>query len=392
MNHAASMQSVRPSRRHRVALLALGVALASPLSLSAQGSLSGLGFGYPVGGTSTRATATGGAFGEFDPLSPINPASIGGMQRTVITAQTEPEFRTLKLTGISEKSTAERVPLLMLVIPAGRGVAVGLSATTYLDRSYSTETQGSVIFDGVAVGTNDRTDVRGSIGDLRAAAGWRVNDRFSVGIGGHLFTGDNLVALNRTFADSTRFGNVIDSTRAVYFGTALSVGGEWRVRKGLAAQLSYRKGNNIDARVNDTVRTKAGVPNRVGFGVRYDGIPGTVFALGIDQQDWSRMQSLGSTAVQPRDATNWHLGAETAGPRMRGLPVLIRAGYAKNQLPFGISSNVVNETRLSAGFGLPVAREQATIDFSLQRANRTLVGGGAKESAWLLGVGLQIRP
>lgn len=361
-------------------------------SAGAQGGLSGLGFGYPVGGTSTRASGTAGSFGEFDPLSPINPSSLGGLTRTVITAQTEPEFRTLRLGSVRNKTTAERVPLVMVVFPAARGIAVGLSASTYLDRSYTTVTQGSVVFDGVTQTTSDRIDVRGSIGDLRLAAGWRVNDRFSIGLGGHLFTGDNLVALERTFADSLRFGNVIDSSRVVYFGTALSVGGEWRVRKGLAAQLSYRKGGSMDARVNDTVRTEANVPNRVGVGVRFDGIPGSIFAIGIDQQDWSRMRSLGSSAVQPRDATNWHVGAEVAGPRMRGFPVLFRAGYAKNALPFGIASNVVNETRFSTGMGLPVAREQASIDFSLQRAMRTLVGGSAKESAWLLGVGIQIRP
>ena len=47
-----------------IAALVTGALLAP--SMQAQGTLSGLGFGYPVGGTSTRAAATGGAFGEFD--------------------------------------------------------------------------------------------------------------------------------------------------------------------------------------------------------------------------------------------------------------------------------------------------------------------------------------
>jgi hypothetical protein len=359
---------------------------------SAQGSLSGLGFGYPVGGTSTRAAATGGAFAEFDPLSPINPASLGGLSRTVITAQTEPEFRTMRLGSTREKSTTQRVPLVMLAVPVRAGVAIGISASTLLDRSYSTLTRGEVIFDGSPIGTVDQVDVRGSIGDLRAGAGWRINDRFSVGVGAHLLTGDNLVARVRSFDDTTRFGTVIDSSRVVYFGTALSIGGEWRLIKGLAAMASYRKGGSLDARVRDTVRSEAKVPNRLGLAVRYDGIPGTVFAAGLDRQDWSRMRGLGSDLVQPRDATNWHAGAESAGPKWRGLPLLVRAGYARNNLPFGVGGNVVNESRLTAGLGVPIAREQASIDFSVQRANRTLVNGGAKESAWMLGVGVQIRP
>ncbi len=366
--------------------------LASATPLAAQGTLSGLGFGYPVGGVSTRATATGGAFGEFDLLSPMNPAALGSISRTVITAQTEPEFRTLRAGAVREKTTAQRIPLLMLAFPVRSNVAVALSATTFLDRSYSTTTTSDVIIDGNPVSTTDQSDVRGAIADLRAAAGWRINDRFSVGFGAHMFTGDNVVARSRIFADTTKFGNVLDSSRVVYFGSALSVGGEWRVRKGLAAMASFRRGGGIDSRVLDTVRTEATVPNRLGIGIRFDGIPGSIFAVGLEQQAWSQMRSLGSTAVVPRDATNWHAGAEVAGPRMRGSPLLVRAGYARNELPFGVGSSVVDESRFTAGLGIPIAREQASIDFSIQRANRSLVGGGAKESAWLLGVGVQIRP
>lgn len=370
----------------------LAVALCSASPLGAQGSLSSLGFGYPVGGMSTRAAGTGGAFGEFDPLSAINPASLGGLSRLVVSAQTEPEYRTVHVGSVREKTTAQRLPLISLIFPAGRGVAVGVSASTYLDRSYSTVTSGEVVFDGQKISTTDRTDVRGSIADLRAAAGWQLNSRFSVGASGHLITGDNLVSLERSFSDSLRFGDVLDSSRVEYFGTALSVGGEWRVLKGLAAIASYRMGNGIDSRIRDTVRTSATVPNRIGAAIRYDGIPGSVFAVGIDQQQWSSLRGLGSTLVQPNDATNWHAGAELTGPRFLGSQLLMRAGYAKNELPFGIGSSVVEERRISVGMGLPIANERAGFDFSLQRANRTLSGNVSRESAWLLGFGVQIRP
>ena len=228
--------------------------------------------------------------------------------------------------------------------------------------------------------------------DLRAAAGWRVNDKFSLGIAAHLFTGDNLVAISRVFDDTTKFGTVDDSSRVVFAGNAFSLGGEWRIRKGWAATASLRAGGGMSARIRDTIRSEANVPNRVGVGLRYDGIPGSLFAVGVDKTNWTAMKGLGSAAVETHDATNWHVGAEVAGPRLRQFPVLIRAGYAKNTLPFGIGGKVVDESRFSAGIGLPVAREAASIDISLQRANRSLNGGIAKESAWLLGVGMQIRP
>jgi hypothetical protein len=248
-----------------------------------------------------------------------------------------------------------------------------------------------VVIDGNPLETSDQVDVRGSIADLRAAAGWRVHPRLSIGVAGHLFTGDNLVATSRRFADTSSFGSVLDSSRVTYFGRALSVGGEVEVLKGLAASASFRKGFALESRVSDTVRSRANVPNRLGVSLRYDGVPGSIFAVGIEQQNWSRMQGLGSAVVQAHDATNWHVGAETGGPRVLGSLMQVRLGYAHNTLPFGANGQSVRESRIAAGAGLPLARDFASIDFSVQRALRTLNGGG-KENAWLLGVGLQIRP
>ena len=39
-----------------------------------------------------------------------------------------------------------------------------------------------MVLDGKTLQTSDRSDVRGSIGDLRAAVGWRLNDHLSVGV------------------------------------------------------------------------------------------------------------------------------------------------------------------------------------------------------------------
>ena len=50
----------------------------------AQGAIANLGFGYPVGGGSVRTNGTGGAFAEFDALTPTNPASLGGVARPVL--------------------------------------------------------------------------------------------------------------------------------------------------------------------------------------------------------------------------------------------------------------------------------------------------------------------
>ena len=51
--------------------------------LAAQGALSLQGFGYPIGQTSTKAAATGGALGETDAASPINPAALPNAGRSL---------------------------------------------------------------------------------------------------------------------------------------------------------------------------------------------------------------------------------------------------------------------------------------------------------------------
>lgn len=376
----------------RCTFAAVALAVVSPSGAGGQGTISGLGFGYPVGGVSTRAAGTAGSFGEFDAVSPRNPASIGGLARTVIAAQTEPEFRTLRLGALKERTTAQRVPLLLVAFPARRGIGVALSATTFLDRSYTTTTKGEVTLGGTTLITDDRSEVRGSIADLRGAVGWRVNPRLSVGIAGHLFTGDNVVAISRTFPDTTAFGSVLDSSRVTYFGNGISVGGELLIVKGFSASASYRAGGGIESRVRDSVRSRADVPNRLGAALRYDGLPGSIFAVGIERQAWTSLQGLGSSLVQAHDAMNWHAGAEVGGPRVLGSSLLLRVGYAKNTLPFGVSAQTVRESRITTGFGVPLARDLISLDFSLQRANRTLGGSGARESAWLVGLGLQIRP
>jgi hypothetical protein len=101
---------------------------------------------------------------------------------------------------------------------------------------------------------------------------------------------------------------------------------------------------------------------------------------------------MSSSRTTASDVTNLYGGAEVAGPRYRGIPILVRAGYARNQLPFSASAELVRESRISGGLGIPVARDNATIDLSIQRANRSLTGTTATEAAWLFGIGLQVRP
>ena len=58
--------------------------LALPALAEGQGTVGAQGLGYPPGQYSTLARSTGGAVAEFDPTSPINPASLGNLAGTAI--------------------------------------------------------------------------------------------------------------------------------------------------------------------------------------------------------------------------------------------------------------------------------------------------------------------
>lgn len=377
------------------ALAIVSALVAAGAPLAAQGNISMQGFGYPVSGSSTRVSGTAGAFAQFDLVTPQNPAALTGLGRAAISVQAEPEFRTLTLNSVKEKVNIQRIPLLMVGARVTSRMVLSVTSSSFLDRNYSTVTTGEVLIDGKLVPTTDLSDMRGSIADIRAGLGWRLSSRLSIGIGGHVFTGTNKQTLLRQFTDTLTLGSVLDSSSVDFFGKAVSFGGEFVMPKGFTAAASYRIGAKIEAENADTVLTRANVPDRMSAGLMYTGIPGASFAFNIENTKWSSMQSLGSSRLEAHDATNFSGGAEVATGRVRGTPVMLRAGIGRNSLPFGVNGGTVKETRFGAGAAMAITnpgRDQAVLDFSLQRANRTLSGSPAKEGAWLLGIGIQIRP
>lgn len=362
---------------------------------SAQGSISMQGFGYPTGGNSTRVAGTAGALAEFDLLSPRNPSSLTGLPRMVLAVEAEPEYRKLTLNSIQESSTIQRIPLVLVGARLSSKLVMSLSSAAFLDRNYTTTSTGQALIGGQLLNTSDVLDMRGSISDLRAGLGYRVNSRLSVGLAGHVFTGNNRLNLLRQFVDSSAFGSVREASALSFLGRALSFGGTLRLPRGFTTAASYRAGGRIDAHNGDSVLTTATIPDRLSAGLLYTGITGATFAVNVDQNKWTNMQTLGSSVLQTHDATNWSTGAEFATGRVRGAPVLLRVGAGKNTLPFGVAGGKVSEFRIGAGASLAITgggRDQAALDFSVQRANRTLSGSSVKEGAWLLGIGMQIRP
>lgn len=370
-------------------VLLLAVVWAAPLS--AQGSVSIQGFGYPSGGLSTRAAGAGGAFAEFDFATTRNPSSLLGWGRGGVYLQYDPEFRSVHAPTGSEDAIIARFPLTMAALQVGsRGIAAA-SFSTLLDRTWATRVRGGQILGPDSVGYLETVESTGAINDLRLALAYSISDALSVGVGVHGVTGGNRMRLVRTFDDSLKYGTLVRGLTLSYLGNALSLGATWRPSRFLAVAASARFGGNLDLRIGDTLAASANVPGRMGFSVRYDGLPGASVAFTAEQTNWSDMARLSETSLVVHDVWEYGAGAELSGPRIRGVPTLISLGYRRRDLPFSIGSAEVPERFLSAALGLPLVGPRAIFDIGMQRASRGEING-VRETAIILSFGLTIRP
>lgn len=363
----------------------------------AQGTLAGQGFGFAPGQLSTRALTTGGAIAQMDPLSPLNPAAVGVVARNTIFLQYEPEFRQVRLGDESDGSRLIRYPLAVVAFPVGQRLTIGLASSTLLDRTWTSTFAFTVpVTDGEAEGSGTFAS-SGAINDVRLAGAWNFSQAFRVGVGAHVVTGQNRLAVNGTFVfpDSLGTGPLLERSILSYGGYGASLGADWRPTRVLSVAGSVLKGGALRSYRNDTVQTTARVPDRMSVGVGYTGIRGASLAFNADWQGWSSLQELREprfSELRAFDTWGVGVGAELEGPSWFQQHIPVRGGLRYRMLPFGAGEEQVRELALAAGLGVPVARGRGTFDLGVQRARRSASGIEARETAWTLSVGLTVRP
>jgi hypothetical protein len=374
----------------RVALAAGCCCLASS-ALRAQGALSTLGFGYPSGQLSTRALGAGGALADFDPNSPLNPAALEMALRSLVYVQYDPEFRGVSAGGGTSASTlTARFPIFG-VTGQVLGFTVGLSFSSFLDRTWTnvyadTQRVGGQVVPSTVTALSD-----GGISDVRGAIAYSFGPRLHVGIGVHVFPGENHTSIGRSFTDTIQFGtfNQADifnfSGSAVSFGVLASPVSHWTVA------ASGRLGGVMHMRAGDsTVIGTAHVPDRWSADVAYDGFGGSVFAVRYATEKWSSMRGLGSPELPINDATEFSAGGEIAGPKLSGVPVALRLGYRSRDLPFSLDATRVKEQSATAGLGIPFSNGRGSAEVTVAHARRS--DGDNRETGWILSIGIGVRP
>jgi hypothetical protein len=375
-------------RAHLIVVLVLAAAR----SVAAQGTLSTQGFGYHPGQISTRARGTGGALGEFDATSALNPATLAWWERSGLTLEYMPEFRSLTTPSTTEDATIARFPLAGAAVAIGGRTIFGITLSTFLDRTWETREEGTQQFadDEIPYGVQFRST--GAINDIRLAGAWTVVPAFRVGVGAHVYTGSNRLSIFTHFEDSlSRIVDFTQQARISYSGAALSGGIDWRPLRAIAIAASGRLGGTLRAVRGDTTLSTADVPMRLGGALAYTGFRGTVLAASAEWNEWSKLDGLGSEELTTFDGWDYGLGAEVRGPRLFGSPLPLRVGVRRRTLPFGAVGSEVEESSISFGMGITLAGGRAVTDLGVARASRTATGS-ASERATTFSIGFIVRP
>ena len=376
--------------RHSLVFALLALA-GTAAGAAAQGTLSTQGFGYPPGQISTRAATLGGGLGETDPLSPINPAALADWARSGLYVQYSPEYRSVETpTGGADHTMTVRFPVIMGAVSVGRRAVIGLSTSTLLDRTWETHRTGHTPAGADSIEFNENFTSSGAINDIRLGVAYGITSSLWLGVGGHVFSGDDRLKVQR-FSSDTTFTPFLEQSMVSYSGTGLSGGLVWQASEWILLGASGRIGGDIKTFRNDTSLTRASVPSRWGVGATFTGVSGLLVTARADWQGWSSLGDLGQPGLGVTDTWDMGGGIEFRGPSFFGAALPLRAGYRHRTLPFTAGDTKITENSFSFGAGIPVAAGRSRIDLGVERANRGSVSG-VSEKAWVFSAGFMVRP
>jgi hypothetical protein len=368
---------------------ALVCALSAPRVASAQGTLSTQGLGFPPGQLSTPAILMGGAIGEVDPLSPINPAAIGLLMTPIIWFQAEPEYREVQVGTKTERTSVARFPLFLGSMPVGSRWGVAVSASTLLDRTWETTVRDTQVVSGDTLAGTFASRSDGSIADLRLAVSYATTSWLRIGVAGHAFSGRDVLRVARNFDDTLRFAADTQRTTLSFGGNAISVGAQTLWPRVGTIGVGYRHGGSFHTYSGNTIVASGSAPDHVGVSLAYLGINGTTLGVRAARDSWSRLRGL-SASMNVHEAWDIGVGADVTGPRFGDTPVGLRAGARWRTLPFSADAKPVKERTVSGGFGFPMADRRVELHLGALRATRT--SGTATETAWTISTGFAVRP
>ncbi|HJS48586.1 MAG TPA: hypothetical protein VJ773_11420 [Gemmatimonadales bacterium] len=369
----------------------------APLPLAAQSSQFGVrGFGLPGRELSARAMGTGGGFALFDAESSRNPASIAALSTFTASFAGLQNWRTSTNPAGEATVKTNRFPQILAGGRLGRSnVWLAGSISNYTDRDFLLATRDTIAPRGLPVEVFDTVGSTGGLNDLRLAAAWALTPLLTVGAAVHAVTGSNRLIVRRGFSDSLFLP--VRQSAELEFGTFGVSAGIWaRPRPGLALALAARFDGSTDVNLDSSEVALAHVdlPATVSGGALWMATSRLAVGGQATWRSWGRsaagIESLGGTgAVNTLELAG---GFELQRDASRVTRFPLRAGVHWTQLPFPLTpGGEPSEFGISVGTGTRFAAERGGVDFALERVWRS-EGEDHSESAWLLTVGISVRP
>lgn len=378
-------------------LLLIGALLGSASPLFAQASTFGIrGLGFPNSPYSAHARGLGGSSSLFDAESGMNPAVLGTLRTLTAGITTLPEWRTVESPAGAGSVRGMRFPMIAAAgpIPNSR-FGIGISASSYTTRDFSQAFVDTVTPRGAPEVVHDTLTGRGGISDLRLALSWRATPDLDLGGSLHALTGTDRASLVRHFTDTTTYATASEKTELSYAGFGVDLGAVGRIGPKLDFAAVVRSDGNVSIQ-RDSLPAKYPVdlPYTFGAALRYRPTSAlTVTGQGI-YRTWSGANSdlLLQGGTGSRNVWDLSAGAELLRDPARPYDLPIRVGVRYTDLPFPFTAgDKPSEWALSVGTGKLFAKGLGGFDAALERVWRS-EAGGFSERAWLLTIGVTVRP
>jgi hypothetical protein len=297
-----------------------------------------------------------------------------------------------------------RFPQILVGGPIpGSPFAVGVSYSLYTDRDFTVVSDGVAAPRGVNGVGHDTLSSRGGVDDLRLGASWRVGRRLAFGAALHFLAGSNRLASRRYWEDTT-YHSPSESAELSYAGTSLSVGAVWQPVHALQFAGSYRRDGDVTVDRDSTGVGQVLLPTAtigvVHFPTTLAGAiritPGQLlsFSGSVVSKNWSVADSSLRAQGAPGAMNTLEVsgGIELVRDFKRPNKYPLRVGAWTTTLPFLLSSDgQPRETGFSIGSGRRFAADRGGFDFAIARVSRSQ-GTGYTESAWVVTIGLSVRP
>ncbi|HEV8125882.1 MAG TPA: hypothetical protein VGP80_16670 [Gemmatimonadales bacterium] len=379
----------------RYALLFLAIVGVAPAA-HAQGSIFGVrSLGIPGRGVSAYSWALGGSTGLFDYESTDNPASIASTRTLSVGFQLIPERRSVETPAGSDKIKTVQFPLFSVAGPLrGSRVGLGLSFSNYTSRDFQVVSKHSEIIRGVPVDVTDSLTSRGGLNDIALSASYSLTPTVDVGIAAHVITGVNRLDQTRVFSD-TSYLAAKQNAELSYAGYGLGIGAVFRLAPTLRLATVLRSDSKVDVDRDSSRSSSVDLPYTVGAAVQLSASRSLNLTGQMMYRTWSSANDdlVAEGAPGAKSTLELNGGAEWVGDPKRPWRRPIRLGVRYAQLPFLLEgvSDQPHELGISIGSGVRFAGQRGGLDVALERTWRS-AGSDHKEKAWLLVIGLSVRP